>query len=418
MANARKTALKALNDLFLNKGFSNLVIDKYIESDNLDSLDSAFASALFLGVTERLKTLDYIIEGASGRRTNKIDKEIINILRLGTYQLYFMDKVPDSAAVNESVKLAKASKKAFLSSFVNAVLRSMTRKGEELLPKKSDLANYYSCSDSIIESLIADYGERAEEILEYTLKKSETALRINPLKTDDGSFCERLESAGVEFEKLAKNSLKLKKSGDITALTGFGKGLFHIQSRLSQVTCETLEPKKGDRILDACAAPGGKSFTIAELCLDNCEIISCDIHPHRVKLIEKGAERLGIKSVKATLNDASKPNESLGLFDKILCDVPCSGLGMMCEKPDIKYNEIGNFSSLPDLQYKILSTSAKMLKRGGRLIYSTCTLRKAENENIVEKFIKNNTEYELVSEKTYFPSELGSGFFVSVIERR
>lgn len=419
MADARKVAIKALSAVVTDNGFSNLVIDKYINEADLSPLDASFASALFYGTLERLKTVDYIIEKASGRAIGKIDKECINILRTAVYSMYYMDKVHDGAAVNEAVKLVKKTKKSFLSGFVNAVLRKISRDRESFMPSEENLEIFYSCDKSIVDSFIEDYGfDKAKEILENSLKNSETTLRINSLKITDDEFLAKLDSQGFEYEYLGNSKVKLKKSGDIENNPLYKEGLFHVQSLVSGLSAEAVGVKKGDTVLDTCAAPGGKSFTMAELMQNEGTLISCDIHPHRVELIKKGAERLGIKNIRPTLSDATNPTLDIKEFDKILCDVPCSGLGMLSEKPDIKYKKISNFAELPDLQYKILETSAKMLKSGGRLVYSTCTLHKAENECVIEKFINNSKEFELVSQKTYFPNEYGSGFFVSVIERR
>lgn len=419
MADARKVAIKALSAVVTDKGFSNLVIDKYINEASLSSLDASFASALFYGTLERLKTVDYIIEKASGRKISKIDKECINVLRTAVYSIYYMDKVHDGAAVNEAVKLVKKTKKSFLSGFVNAVLRKVSRERDSFLPSENDLEVYYSCDQSIVDSFVNDYGfDTAKEILEYSLKNSETTLRINSLRITDDEFLAKLDIQGLEYEYLGNNKVKLKKSGDLENNPLYKDGLFHVQSVVSSLCAEAVGAKKGDTVLDTCAAPGGKSFTMAELMQNGGTLISCDIHSHRVELIKKGAERLGITNIIPTLSDATNPKLEVKEFDKILCDVPCSGLGMLCEKPDIKYKKISSFEDLPSLQYKILETSAKMLKSGGRLIYSTCTLRKAENECVTEKFINNNKEFEITSQKTYFPNEYGSGFFVSVIERR
>ena len=419
MADARKVAIKALSAVITDNGFSNLVIDKYINEAELSPLDASFASALFYGTLERLKTVDYIIEKASGRIIGKIDKECINILRTAVYSMYYMDKVHDGAAVNEAVKLVKKTKKSFLSGFVNAVLRKISRDRESFKPSEENLEIFYSCDKSIVDSFIDDYGfYKAKQILENSLKNSETALRINSLKITDDEFLAKLDRQGLEYEYLGGNKVKLKKSGDIENSPLYKDGLFHVQSVVSGLSAEAVDVKKGETVLDTCAAPGGKSFTMAELMQNEGILVSCDIHPHRVELIKKGAERLGIKNIIPTLSDATNPTLEIKEFDKILCDVPCSGLGMLCEKPDIKYKKISSFEELPELQYKILETSAKMLKSGGRLVYSTCTLHKAENECVTEKFIDNNQEFGIVSQKTYFPNEYGSGFFVSVIERR
>ena len=418
MADARQVTLKALDTVLLEDGFSNLALDKLIKAHDLSERDVSFSTSLFYGVIERKLTLDYVIEKASGKKIKKLDSFIVNILRMGIYQIFYMNSVHDGAAVNESVKLAKKTKKPFLSGFVNAVLRKVVREREAFLPSKENLSSYYSCDEGIIEGLIGDYGrENAEKILEHSLLSVPTTVRVNTLKTTAEELIEIFNGEGIECEKLNGTTLVIKKQGNITALQSYKNGLFHPQTTVSGLTAEAVGVKKGDMVLDACAAPGGKSFTMAEIMKNEGSITSLDLHPHRVELIEKGAKRLGINIIKAKTADATNFHE--GEYDKILCDVPCSGLGMLAEKPDIKYNKgVFENTELTEIQENILKNCASLLKKGGRLVYSTCTLRRAENEDIVEKFIKENTEFSLVSQKTYMPHiDNTSGFFIAEIER-
>ena len=418
--NARQTAAEALFALFSGDGYSNLVLENALKKAELSAQDASFASALFYGVVERKITIDHIIESASGRRIDKIDGCCIELLRIGVCQLLYMDKVPPSAAVNESVKLVKKTKKPFLSGFVNAVLRKIEREKGSFLPTPDRLDLYYSCNAETVNGLIADYGrENAEEFLKSTLVPAKTYLRVNTLKTDDITFAAELEKLGIGSCKTAEHCFSVKGTGDITATDLYKNGMFHVQSRASQLCAEALGAKKGERILDACAAPGGKTFTAAQMMQDSGEIISCDLHPHRVKLIENGAARLGLVCIKPTLCDASAIPDDFGKFDRILCDVPCSGIGMLSEKPDIKYKAPGDRSELEALQRRILFSAAGHLKKGGRLVYSTCTLRKRENEDAVSDFLSSHPDFALISQKTYFPHiDSTSGFFVAVTEKR
>ncbi len=418
MADARQVALKALDSLFFEEGFSNLTLDKFLSKYELSGVEASFCTSLFYGVVERKLTLDYVIEKASGKKIKKLDSFIVNILRMGVYQIFYMGSVHDGAAVNESVKLAKKTKKPFLSGFVNAVLRNTVRERENLFPPKENLSAYYSCDESIVNGLIKDYGtESAVAVLEHSLTSAPTTVRVNTLKTDKKELVTLLQSEGIECEEMGENLLKIKKSGNIRNSSAYKNGLIHIQSEVSSLTAEILGAKKGDKVLDSCAAPGGKSFTIAEIMENEGEITSLDLYPHRVELIEKGAKRLSISIIKPTVADATTYNS--GEYQKILCDVPCSGLGMIAEKPDIKYNSgVYENTELPEIQMKILKNCSALLQKGGRMVYSTCTLRKAENEEVVETFLRDNPEFTLINQKTYLPHiDNTSGFFVAVIER-
>lgn len=422
MSNARKLVAKALQKTE-NGGYSNLVLKDDLKNSGLSSQDLKFASALFYGVLERRITLDYIIEKQSGRKIKDISKEIINILRIGVYQLLFMNSVPDSAAINESVKLVKNSRQKYLSGFTNAVLRNCQRNKDNCLPKGDkirDLSVLYSCPEWIINSLIRDYGiENAVEFLKDTVKPKDITLRVNTKKLNVDEFVNKLSELGLSAQKAEKeNYLSVKDLGNIEENPLYKSGCFHIQSLASAYSVECLAAKPNDSVLDVCAAPGGKSFSIAEDMSDCGTVVSCDIHSHRVKLIKNGAERLNLKIIKAVKNDAAVFNENFGKFDKILCDVPCSGLGVIGRKPDIKYKSEQNFETLSEIQLKILNTSAEYLKQSGRIVYSTCTLRKKENDDVVERFLSQNPDFRLKHKKTLFPHIDGTdGFFVAVIER-
>ena len=327
---ARQAAHKALVKMQRNGGYSNLVLDAQLKSAPLDRRDVALACAIFYGVTERMYTLDFIIRKYVGSRTNKLPFSVINALRMGTYQILYMDKIPAHAAVGETVELVKKTDR-WAVGFVNAVLKNSRNELETLLK-----------SSGVLSHVPFD--------------------KMDALMLDSGS--------GIEQMRLYK------------------EGRFHVQDIASQLCCMALSPQSGMRVLDVCSAPGGKSFTIAEMMEDNGEIISQDVHEARVKLIQRGAERLGIRSIKSIKGDASECSEDLGLFDRVLCDVPCSGLGVMSKKPDIKYKDYDEIKDLPQLQLKILMSAQKRLKPGGILVYSTCTLRKDENESILNKFLQ------------------------------
>ena len=243
-------------------------------------------------------------------------------------------------------------------------------------------------------------------------------LRVNTIKNSAKELSEKLSSSGKDNEIFSQNTIILKSGFNVENFEPYKKGLFFIQDLSSQTTGELLGVQKNDRVLDMCAAPGGKSFSMA-LLMENCgEIVSCDIHPHRTELIKKGARRLGLDIIKPTVQDATQFNAEMGVFDKILCDVPCSGFGIIRRKPDIKYNKTENFEELENVQYQILSNSVNYLKENGIIVYSTCTVRKSENERIVNKFLENHKDFKLISMETVMPSENGGdGFFKAKLAR-
>ena len=423
MANPRLVAVKALMSVNIDEGYSNIVLDKAVKSAELTGADAALATALFYGVLDRKLTLDYIIKTASAR-SGKTPDFVREVLRISVYQLVYMDKIPTHAAVNEAVKLIKKSKFGFASGFVNAVLRSVIREAP-VLPDDDSVASLcvrYSCNEWIIERLIADWGlDTAKRILKSALCSPETYLRVNPLKTDS---CELAEKLGLDITKASRGALTLVANGDVMKTSAYRDGFFHVQDLACQQCCDGLKAEGSMRVLDCCSAPGGKAFTIAENMLDGGKVVACDIHPHRVKLIKSGALRLGLKSVKAIENDATVYNPDLGEFDRVLCDVPCSGLGVIRRKPDIKYKSADGNDALPDLQYKILEVNARYLKSGGVLMYSTCTLQKSENDAVIGRFLKEHTDFEPYPfengqyTRTLMPYDGTDGFFYARVKRK
>ncbi len=422
MGNARKTAIDALLKVNNDFAYSNITLNNILKTADLSSADKALATALFYGVLDRRETLDYVISVFEKNPINKIDPLTKEVLRLGIYQLLFMEKIPQSAAVNESVKIIKSSKKSHNSGFVNAVLRAVTRQ-ENILPQGDsvkDLSIRYSCPEWIIEGFLEDYSiEVTKKLLEETLKPTPTFVRVNTLRTTAVELKDKLEETGVLTEKCeTENALKLKSGIEFEKTPLFTDGHFHVQDLSSQICAKTVGAKPDERILDICAAPGGKSFTMAQIMGNTGEIVACDLYKHRTELIEKGAKRLGAYIIKTVTADATVLNKELGLFDAVLCDVPCSGLGIIRRKPDIKYKGETDFKSLEDIQSKILDNAVNYVKPNGRLVYSTCTLRKKENERQVEDFLKKNTDFKLQYMHTFMPQIDGTdGFFIALMTR-
>lgn len=430
MTDPRYLAVKLLDKTFSGGSYSNLQLDSGLKNSDLDDRGKKLCSAIYYGVIERKLTLDHIIGGLSSRPIDKLDSIVLNILRCGVYQTMYMDSVPDNAAVNESVTLAKKFRKASASGMVNAVLRSFIRGGKEIkLPKEAVKAASvkYSAPVELVKSLTDDYGrEAAECFLAASLEKSVTYLRRNPIRCTEEEFLAAL--SGIKAEKLA-DCCYTAESGDVTATEAFKKGYFHVQGLASQLCCQALAPVEEDRVLDICAAPGGKTFTMAELMNGRGEIYAFDLHEKRAELIRRGAERLGLTNIKAAARDAAKFDPDMPEFTKILCDVPCSGLGVIGSKPEIKYKSIADFTGLPDIQYKIVRNALNYLKAGGTLVYSTCTVRRAENEEVCERLLRDCSELEaaelpqLMGESfgtmaTLMPPKFGSGFFIAKFRKK
>lgn len=401
MADSRNVALKVLLKIENEDAYSNIALNNAIKENKLNGIDSAFVSALVYGVLERKITLDYIIRSYSKIPLRKIESKTKNILRLGILQLLFMDKVPDSAAVNESVNLAKKHKLQKSSGFINGVLRSITRAEiKYTLPDKSNKLRYlsvkYSVPEDIVRLWINSYGElNAEGILKSLSGRPQICCRVNTLKTDKARLAAELEKQGVKTEevKFLPDALYLENTGSVERLSAYKSGLFHIQDASSQLCVSCLSPKPRQIMLDICAAPGGKSFTAAQLMNDRGKVFSCDMFEHKLKLINCGARRLGINSVVTFLRDGERDDVTLPLADRILCDVPCSGLGIMARKPEIRYKDDIISEQLPKLQYKILCNSAKYLANGGVLVYSTCTLNPAENNENAKHFLFEHPDF-------------------------
>ena len=417
MSNSRKLAVKALLKISQDGSYSNITLNSIFNGLDITNTDKAFATALVYGVLDRKITLDYVLQNFMKTPLKKVAPFSLEVLRTALYQIMFMDKIPDSAAVNEAVKLIRQSKESRNSGFANAVLRNILR-AEKLLPggdTVEDLSVIYSCPKEIIESFVNDYGyENTVQLLKESLKPAPFNIRVNTLKTDIKTFKNQI---GIECEESTpKGAVTLKSGLDIANNQLYKDGHFYVQDTASQTAVSVLDPKPYDRVLDMCAAPGGKSFSMALLMENKGEIISCDIYEHKIKLINKSADALGIEIINPKICDATAFDSTLGEFDCILCDVPCSGLGIIRRKPEIKYKSFIDFDNLCETQLKILENAKKYLKKGGKLLYSTCTLRKKENENIVESFLKNNNEFSLKYSHTFLPHiDNTDGFFCALL---
>lgn len=420
MANARRLAVSALLKVENDTAYSNITLNNIFHGSDASNEEKSLASAIFYGVLDRRITLDYVLNALMKAPFEKTAPYTKQVLRSGLYQIMFMDRIPQSAAVNESVKLIKHSKESRNAGFVNAVLRAALRNPIELPKGDSpfELSVRFSCPERIIKGFIRDYGtECAVELLKESLKAPPTTLRVNNLKISAEDLKTELLKQNIDcIECDIENALEISGGINIGENGLYKKGLFHIQDTASQTAVGVLSPRPFDRVLDMCAAPGGKSFTMAELMENKGEIIACDIYEHRTGLIADGAKRLGLDIIKTKTADAAAYNPELGQFDLVLCDVPCSGLGVIRRKPEIKYKPYEDLTSLNQLQYAILCNASKYLKNGARLLYSTCTLNKSENENITARFLSSHSGFSLMYEHTYMPhKDKTDGFYCALI---
>lgn len=426
----RRVAFDILLKIEKDNAYSNLTLDGVLSSSGLDARDKSFVSALVYGVIERKLTLDFQLASCLDKPLKKLKPQVLVILRLGVYQLFFMDKVPDSACVNESVKLTKETGCSFASSLVNAVLRKCAKNG--LVLPAEDSPDYisikYSCPRPLCDKWIKEYGyEDTVKLLSSSVGANDTVIRVNTVKTDSEKLRSQLEKEDVTvLDGYIENSLILKNFGDIEKLESFRNGLFHVQDTASQLCVKALSPFAGQTVYDVCSAPGGKAFTAAEMMNNSGKVFAFDLYEHRVRLIADGAKRLGLSVIEASMGDAAVLNPSLEKADRVLCDVPCSGLGIIRRKPEIKYKNLDSLDGLPEIQLKILRTASEYLKVGGRLVYSTCTLNKNENEDVVNRFLSENKSFVLVCDgengsggmRTLMPHKNNSdGFFIAVLER-
>lgn len=424
---ARYTAAQALLRMESAGAYSNLTIDSLIEKNGLDAREGAFAAALFYTVLERRLTIDHVLAAYCARGLASLSKPVLQTLRLGVCQLVWMDGVDDYAAVSESVNLTRALGCAKASGFVNGVLRAFLRADKAVLPVKGGTAERlsveYSCPVWLVEAWLSAYGEAAAlRVLRASLGRPPLYLRANTLRVSEGQLCERLAAEGVAAQLAEPPSGCLLARGRVEpeSLASFGEGLFHVQDRASQLCAAALGALPGERVLDVCAAPGGKSFTIAEHMENSGELVARDLHQKRARMVQCGAKRLGLSIIHASAGDAAVYDASLGSFDRVLCDVPCSGFGVIRRKPEIKYKPQKSVEGLPEIQYKILKTSTHYLKSGGTLVYSTCTLLPAENEQVVQRLLEEaDGAFDLVEQRTYTGGDADTdGFFVSVLKKR
>ena len=408
---ARETALNVLIACRKNGAWSNGVLKEYTQRDRLDSREAALAARLCYGVLQNRARLDFYLAQLLTGRIRDLHPAVHDILYLGLYQILDMDKIPDSAAVNEAVTLAKKYCRKVRSApgLVNGVLRNAIR-SKDTLREPETLSDKYSHPQKLIDLLTAYVGkERLEPMLKANNAAVPMTVQVNTLRTDTESLQTLLQEQGItaHCHPWLADCLVLSGTGNLEQLDAFCKGLFYVQDAAAKLSILSAQLHPGSRVLDCCAASGGKSFAAAIAMQDSGSITSCDIHEHKIALIQKGAERLGLTSVGAQVQDASvfAPQWEQQM-DAVIADVPCSGYGIIRKKPDIRYKDPDTMSELPQLQLAILENQSRYVKPGGVLMYSTCTLVRKENEGVVEKFLKAHPEFtpEPLTLPTVFPT--------------
>lgn len=413
---ARILALESLIALERDGRYSNLEVDARLKREKLSEADRALYTRLVYGVTERRITLDYIISRFSKLAADELDDDVRGALRLGVYQLRFMDKIPDHAAVGECVELVQKSKKGY----VNAVLREYIRAGKPLvLPPDGGRAAYLSVKYSVPEPLVRHYADsygedELEPLLAALCAEPKTALRVNTLKLSAEDAADRL---GGEISDTDGIVIVDGVGGRVKA--GIDDGLWFVQDKASREATVLLGAEPGEIIVDTCACPGGKTFSAAIDMRNTGRIYAFDIHANKLSLVDRGAARLGIDIVETEARDAREARDELILkADRVICDAPCSGLGVIAKKPDIRYKDLGGISRLPDVQHDVLAGAARYVKTGGRLVYSTCTLNPRENEDVVNRFLGDRDDFTLETMRTFMPHRDGcDGFFAAVMTR-
>ena len=433
---ARETALQALMACRKDGAWSNGVLKEYIARNRLDSRDAGLATRLCYGVLQNRNKLDFYLKQLLTGKLTGLHPVVRDILHLGLYQIYELDKIPDSAAVNESVVLSKKyCKNPKASSLVNGVLRNAVRTKGTLEEPKS-YADKYSHPDDLISLLKANLPKgKLEPMLIANNASPQMVVQVNLLKTTTETLVEKLAAEGVSAQPHSwmENCLVLSGTGSIENLTSFKDGLFYVQDPASKLSVLCAKLPENARVLDCCAAPGGKSFAAAIAMQGTGSITSCDVHEHKVGLIQNGADRLGLANIAARGQDATAfVPEWENRMDAVLCDVPCSGLGIIRKKPDIRYKNLTEMEALPQLQLQILSNQARYVKPGGTLLYSTCTVLRRENEDVVTAFLKDNPDFcteplelpEVFPENetgmlTLIPGEYDTdGFFICRLRRK
>ena len=429
MKNTREKALQIINDVLYKGTFLEESLE-ILKVSNIDERDFAFIKEITTGVVRNKTYLDYVIRQNSRVRFNRIHKIILIILQMAIYQMYFLDKVPDYSIVDESVNLAKIYGNKGSISFTNGILRSIAKKKPAQVTLKNSIDNlstYYSHPRFYTEYFYENYGEEfTKKLLKANNEKAPFTIRVNSFKTNRDDLIKNLSQIGFEIEETSYDkALNVLNPNGIIDTEYFEKGHFYVQDLGSILVSSFLNPRKDSKVLDLCAAPGGKTTHLSELMDNTGEIVACDKSKGKINLIKENAQRLGCKNISPMINDARVLNEDfINKFDYVLVDAPCSGTGLYRKKPDIKWNKgIDDLKELGKIQLEIINNAKEYVKDQGLLLYSTCSLSKIENEDVIENFLSENKDFKIKKLRDkevlkLFPSVDGSdGFSICLSEK-
>lgn len=429
MKNPREKALQIINDVLYKGAFLEESLE-ILKKSNIDERDYNFIKEITTGVIRNRTYLDYVIKINSRVKIKRIHKIILSILEMAIYQMYFLDKVPDYSIVDESVNLAKIYGNRGSISFTNGILRSISKKDApqvKIEDSIDNLSTFYSHPKFYTEYFYNNYGEEfTKKLLKANNEMPPFTIRVNTLKTSKSDLMSNLKELGFEIEETVyDNALNILNPKGVIDTKYFDEGHFYVQDLGSILVASFLNPRENSSLLDLCAAPGGKTTHLADLMNNTGEIMACDKSQGKIKLIQENAKRLGAKNIETRVNDARVLNEDfIDKFDYVLVDAPCSGIGLYRKKPDIKWNkDLEDIKSLAEIQFEILDKAKDYVKDGGELLYSTCSLSKIENEDVVNKFLENNKNFKIKKLRDrevlkLFPSTDGSdGFSITLMEK-
>ena len=421
MDKVRAVAANVIFEVNERDAYSNVALAKELRNSNFNDVDRRFCTELVYGTVKAGKSIDWIISQYINRPLKKIDPKVLAVLRVGMYQIFFLDRVPNSAAVNESVEIAKKINIG-ASKFVNAVLRSAVREPDKAKFPTDDSAKSIALRmfhpEWLVKHWIDQFGiENTKKLCEINNTQPPLTLRTNTLKINRDELITKLQAQGINSiaSKFVDEGIICNNVTALDNLKELQQGLCQVQDESSMLVAHELGPKPGEFIIDCCAAPGGKTTHIAELMNNTGHILAVDIYEHKIKQIKSNAERLGIKIIETMQLDAREIGEKfVGKADRVLVDAPCSGLGVLRRKADLRWKKPEELKELPTLQLEILTSAAKAIKTGGTLIYSTCTLEHAENEDVVNKFMERHNNFKLERMKTLLPHiDKTDGFFIA-----
>jgi len=417
---AREAALKILGVYRQRKAWSDLALNSVLSGANLSAAETSLTVQLVYGVLQNMALCDFYAAHFSSMELKKLEPRVLDILRLSIYQIAFLTKIPHTAAVNEAVSLTKKFSNPRAAGYVNALLRKISKAAEdESLPeiigsKHQVLSIKYSHPQWLVSELCNTLGEEAAEaaLIQNNMPDVPVTVQVNTLISNTNEVLSLLKESGIEAKKHSwlADCIEFRGAGNITRLESYKKGFFYVQDAAARLAVMAASPKEGGFVIDGCAAPGGKSFASALMMNNKGIILACDVHAAKLKHIENGCARMGIGIINAIVADASKDSEcsyipsryrgdkkniSEGMADIVLADVPCSGFGVIRKKPEIRYKTQQEIAGLPELQSRILKTLSNHVAPGGILLYSTCTILRSENEDVVEAFLKENKAFAL-----------------------